>query len=299
MALVWPSNGVDISTMVKRRLLGLTDGGDGHQMEKMQVIGAGFGRTGTESLCAALTMLGYKTYHGTKAIRFGHLPAWNDFLENGNVEVFNALEKEGFNATTDFPASTAYKTFMALNPKSKVVLSVHPRGSKGWAKSFLTTLAPLGEIVVKPPFKYLKPFQEYKKMAAKVKEVVAIEVGGDGKATEEGLAKAYDTWIEAVKSAVPPDRLLVFSPIDGWEPLCAFLDLERGAGVCPAEGGEPYPRVNDSEDLRRQINTLGTIASIWPVAAPALLALVLALVVGCCRRGGKRRPPSSTDQKRD
>lgn len=110
----------------------------------------GFGRTGTESLCEAFTLLGYKTYHGTKALLHGHLPLWNlwyDKEDNHNDNdnpnkykkdaIFDILGKEGFNATTDFPASLSYKKFMELHPKAKVILSLHPRGSEGWAKSFI------------------------------------------------------------------------------------------------------------------------------------------------------------------
>jgi len=129
-------HGVDVMDLVKRRLAGLSDGSSLDLGEPMQVIGAGFGRTGTESLCAALTELGYKTYHGTKAIRYAHLPQWNAFFDQEDDKVFSSLEAEGFNATTDFPASLAYKTFLERNPASKVVLSLHPGGSKGWAKSY-------------------------------------------------------------------------------------------------------------------------------------------------------------------
>ena len=34
--------------------------------EQLQIIGAGFGRTGTNSLKVALNILGYKTYHMTE-----------------------------------------------------------------------------------------------------------------------------------------------------------------------------------------------------------------------------------------
>lgn len=286
VALVGSSHAVEVMTMVRRRLLGLKDGGGGIESEKMQVIGAGFGRTGTESLCSALTTLGYKTYHGTKAIRYGHLPGWNSFFATGDDNVLEELEKEGFNATTDFPASPAYKTFVERNPNSKVVLSIHPRGGKGWAKSFLATLLPLGQIVQQPPFRYLKPFKEFTKMCAKVRETVGIELDSDGGISEEKLEIAYEAWLKAVKNAVPPGRLLVHSAVDGWGPLCAFLGLERGGGACPTEDGDPYPRVNDTEDLFRQINVLGSIAFAWPFVPPIASALVVAFLVRCCR--GKR-----------
>jgi hypothetical protein len=46
---------------------------------------------------------------------------------------------------------------------------------------------------------------------------------------------------QEVIDALPPERLLVFSPPDGWEPLCAFLGV--------AAPMRPFPRVNSREEL--------------------------------------------------
>jgi hypothetical protein len=58
--------------------------------------------------------------------------------------------------------------------------------------------------------------------------------------------RAYMTeWFERrnqeVIDSLPPERLLVFSPKEGWAPLCAFL------GVPVPEG--PFPRVNSRDEL--------------------------------------------------
>jgi hypothetical protein len=44
-----------------------------------------------------------------------------------------------------------------------------------------------------------------------------------------------------VRETLPPERLLVFSPKEGWEPLCAFLGVPVPA--------EPFPRVNSRDEL--------------------------------------------------
>jgi hypothetical protein len=36
---------------------------------------------------------------------------------------------------------------------------------------------------------------------------------------------AYERHNDAVRQSVPPGRLLEWKPDDGWEPLCAALDL--------------------------------------------------------------------------
>lgn len=46
---------------------------------------------------------------------------------------------------------------------------------------------------------------------------------------------------EHVKAIVPPERLLIWGPADGWEPLCKFLDK-------PIPDG-PVPHVNESKEF--------------------------------------------------
>ena len=47
---------------------------------------------------------------------------------------------------------------------------------------------------------------------------------------------------QQVIDALPRERLLVFSPKEGWRPLCAFL----GVAVPDA----PFPRVNSRDEIR-------------------------------------------------
>ena len=47
----------------------------------MQVIGAGFGRTGTMSMQAALAILGYRCYHMKEITEDPtHLQRWHEFV---------------------------------------------------------------------------------------------------------------------------------------------------------------------------------------------------------------------------
>jgi hypothetical protein len=47
-----------------------------------------------------------------------------------------------------------------------------------------------------------------------------------------------ERWNDQVKASVPADRLLVWEPAQGWEPLCEFLEVSVPEG--------PVPRVNDT-----------------------------------------------------
>ena len=48
---------------------------------------------------------------------------------------------------------------------------------------------------------------------------------------------------QTVRDAVASNRLLVFSPKEGWKPLCAFL----GVPVPDA----PFPRVNSRDEIKQ------------------------------------------------
>ena len=97
-------------------------------------------------------------------------------------------------------------------------------------------MTPLGEILARPPFVFLRPFKEYLKVAATVKDIVGIEADATGRPTAASLVKSYEAWVTAVTTTVPPDQLLVHTATDGYGPLCAFL------GAQPPPGDEPYPR---------------------------------------------------------
>ena len=39
------------------------------------------------------------------------------------------------------------------------------------------------------------------------------------------MGAAFERFNQEVQQTIPSDRLLVWSPGDGWEPLCEFLEL--------------------------------------------------------------------------
>ena len=65
-----------------------------------------------------------------------------------------------------------------------------------------------------------------------------------------------ERWNAQVKADVPADRLLVWEPADGWEPLCEFLDVAVPAG--------PVPRVNDTAAFAEGITGGGlAVINAW------------------------------------
>ena len=55
---------------------------------------------------------------------------------------------------------------------------------------------------------------------------------------DAALAASMERWNDEVRATIAPERLLVWDPGDGWEPLCAFLEV-------PVPEDE-LPRLNDT-----------------------------------------------------
>ena len=62
------------------------------------------------------------------------------------------------------------------------------------------------------------------------------------------MIAAFNRHNDAVRKAIPNERLLVFDAKDGWAPLCAFLGRKVPA--------DPFPRVNSKEDMRPMLEAM-------------------------------------------
>ena len=79
-------------------------------------------------------------------------------------------------------------------------------------------------------------------MVVKVLEKAGIPSGLD----RAGLIKAFVAHNDAVKAAIPAERLLVFEAKQGWAPLCAFVGK-------PVPEGD-FPRTNDREEFFKLVS---------------------------------------------
>jgi Sulfotransferase domain len=213
----------------------------------LEVIGAGFGRTGTESLKAALERLGFGPCdHMLELIKSTHRLEYVEALERGDTTAIEPL-CEGFRAAVDFPFAKYYREFMAAYPQAKVILTV--RDANAWYDSASNT-------ILKGPPKALmwiaKLMGVFSKNAAGLPRLFAyverVLMNGlfRGKAHDrEFMTKLFDDWNEEVRRTVPPERLLVFEVKDGWGPLCAFLGVDVP--------DEPFPRSNEGAAFRERL----------------------------------------------
>jgi hypothetical protein len=201
----------------------------------LEVIGSGFGRTGTASLKRALEMLGFGPCHHMEEI-FANPPQvahWQAVAAGRPVdwdEVF-----AGYRSQVDWPGAHVWRDLAAFYPAAKVVHSVRPE--EAWWKSFSATIAKLVDERAGIP---LPPHVAAMLQAAGV-EMIERQTFGGRITDKAGALAAFRRRTEEVKAAIPAGRLLVFDVAEGWAPLCAFL----GVPVPDA----PFPRVNSTEDF--------------------------------------------------
>jgi Sulfotransferase domain len=198
----------------------------------LEVIGAGFGRTGTHSLREALGELGLgPCYHMIEVIQDPErkVPQWVAARE-GRPD-WDAIF-DGYASTVDWPSAGYWKPILAHYPHAKVILS--SRSAESWYDSFSETIAWLmGTPETLPP--HLQPWLQM------VNDLVAKTTFGGRPMDRDHAISVFNAYEAEVKASVPPDRLLVFQASEGWEPLCRFLGKPMPA--------TPYPRTNTKDDF--------------------------------------------------
>ncbi|HZT95279.1 MAG TPA: sulfotransferase [Chloroflexota bacterium] len=211
----------------------------------MDVIGAGFGRTGTMSLKVALQQLGFAPCLHMIDLLAG-MPELSDTFreayEGKQVDWKTALKD--FRATVDWPGCTFYKEFMELYPNAPVILSV--RDPEAWYKSTNDTIFKAAEMLPNMPEIADKP-------VAKMLKAIVWDGDLQGRFADKDFAiSVFEKHNREVQQYVPKERLLVYEVKQGWEPLCSFL------GVSVPE--EPFPHVNDTKTFWENM-TSGSITS--------------------------------------
>jgi len=198
----------------------------------LKVIGAGFGRTGTLTLKTALEMLGFGPCHHMIEViaNPGQAAFWN---RAASGEAVDWEEVYGhYDATVDWPGCHFYAQLAERYPDAKVVLS--RRDPERWydsmCETILQSMASMGVDQSVP--------EDHPMLFGSL--IIARDTFGYDFSKANVIA-AFERHNAEVQRNIAADRLLVFDPAQGWEPLCAHL----GVDVPTA----PFPRVNDKEEF--------------------------------------------------
>lgn len=184
----------------------------------LRVIGTGFGRTGTESMREALNVLGFgPCHHMHEIIAHEHQKQiWRDMVQGAAPDWDKLFE--GYNSCVDWPSAYYWRELIVAYPKAKVILT-HRSAETWWASFEKTILAGLN-----------KGTDPQSLGLALIRDKVF-----DGKMNDKAYAMAcYEANVKAVRQTVPASRLLVHELGDGWEPLCAHLEVPVPALAYPS-----------------------------------------------------------------
>jgi hypothetical protein len=211
----------------------------------LKLINAGLGRTGTTSLQVALERLGFgPCYHmfdivGSKE----RLEQWEKIVCDGQRPDWGAVF-DGYTSAVDGPSAIYYRQLMAAFPEAKVILTV--RDAERWYQSTYDTLYQFARnSEIKPP--------EADSTQARVYRFTSTMIWhglfGGRFADKEYAIEVFRNHNQEVVRSVDPGNLLVYDVKQGWEPLCAFLGVDRPS--------EDFPHVNTTESMRDTLGRVG------------------------------------------
>jgi hypothetical protein len=242
----------------------------------VEVIGAGYGRTGTNSFKKALEILGYNpTYHMYEIFMNNptkvHGEFWIRVADRQPYdfdEVFCQNGKPRYRATCDFPAAQYWKEQLEQYPEAKVILTI--RDPEKWYKSVMDTIF---QAISGSPYQYFGLyFLDMIGMGRVQPEFFEKTICRDAfknRFDKESVIASYNEHNESVKRECPKDKLLVFNVEEGWEPLCAFLNKPIPA--------EPFPRGNDTQEFLGHLRK-GNMIGYTMMAVITLVPLGIGLV---------------------
>lgn len=195
----------------------------------MDVIGAGFGRTGTLSLKVALEQLGFgPCMHMIPLLHDPETSALVRKAAEGDVDSLD-VALAGHRSTVDWPMTYFWRELADRHPAAKVILTV--RDPRKWYDSADRTIHAAANAGRESGG--LDP-----DVMGMVDATVWDGTFGGRFADRDAAIKIFEEHNDRVRREIPADRLLVFEVGQGWEPLCSFL------GVPVPE--TPFPRLNDT-----------------------------------------------------
>ncbi|KAI8343219.1 hypothetical protein BC941DRAFT_366946 [Chlamydoabsidia padenii] len=206
----------------------------------LEVIGAGLGRTGTQSLGVALEILGYRTHSMVKVLTDPTQDpgVWLRAKEQPSTHKDEWETVYGnYDAAVGWPTATFYKELMDKYPTAKVILTL--RDANEWFDLMLNTI--FTQVNFQLP---INTPHHLNHAVAMLKDVV---MNGqtpnplDVEADRAKFIKMYKDHIDQVKQYVPADRMLIMDLNEGWDNLCSFLGKPMPE--------IPYPSLNYADDF--------------------------------------------------
>lgn len=201
----------------------------------LEVVGAGFGRTGTNSMRLALDRLGFGPCHHMFEVRDNpeQLPAWEATARGESVDWDKVFK--GYRSQVDWPGAAYWRPISEHFPDAKVILSI--REPHAWYASVQATIGPFMTTMRG------KHSSAHLNAVAEMCDRCIVQGIFGGKLDDRDHAVAvFEAHVAEVKATIPAERLLVYETGSGWAPLCAFLGVP--------EPEEPYPLTNSAVEFQ-------------------------------------------------
>ncbi|KAK3627906.1 hypothetical protein LTR22_022571 [Elasticomyces elasticus] len=217
----------------------------------LEVICLGLPRTGTTSLQAALTILGFGPCH--QGVDLFRNPARNEAFislfqrlnagtwHTGHPTLSARLRElmQGYRSTTDNPICVLGPETYSAYPDAKYILTTRPGGKEEW---FSSLYAATGWFFRRDIWRYVFRSLTYsvgflRRTDDRVQLTHAIWKRKFGGVSPE----VYDGHNAEIIALISKEKLLIYDVRQGWEPLCRFLDVEVP--------DTPYPNLNDKEAM--------------------------------------------------
>jgi len=205
----------------------------------LQVINAGYPKTGTKTIHEALRLLGYKVNDVQENV-YTHYEDWNCVWKGDKAEGRKALRKLygpnnefGYTATCDTPTCFLWDVLLDEFPDAKVIHVV--RDDDKWATSLTKHIKVERQQFLEmwfhrcfgPLYRFVfnhssKPFTTYMDFYRPL--VLGPEDPSFKKDNEDLILKRYQQHNMWVQEKCPKDKLLTYRIGEGWEPICKFLN---------------------------------------------------------------------------
>ncbi len=138
----------------------------------------------------------------------------------------------GYSLQVDFSGAAVWHRLSIAFPDAKVIHTESPEDD--WWASYSKTIGKF--FALRPNMPLPPPVASVFKTMDKL--LIQDAFGGLGR---ESSIAAYRANNAKVRATVPADRLLVFTPADGWGPLCGFL------GVALPDA--PFPKTHARDEF--------------------------------------------------
>lgn len=217
----------------------------------LEIIGAGFPRTGTASMKAALERLGFgPTYHMYEVLTHpDHINRWLPVASGIGGDWDRVFR--GYVSTQDWPASHFWLELAEAYPKAKVILTV--RDPHAWYRSMRMLMSVSARMLDEAAREATRPSAAaiLELMSPLLTRIGQVHFGNDWKfgndLPDKDLAlEAFQQHTATVQQSLSPERLLIFDVRQGWEPLCSFLGV-------PVPAGEQFPHLNDTDWMKQSL----------------------------------------------